>query len=105
MRKCVRRERTQAGEVEFKDAARRRAARWPAPASVRLEVAHQRVPLEHLLQQRPLGPPDEVLEAAHKQIVVTHTWHSLEHLVRRTERALLQEVLEWHTLMSHLEAH
>ncbi len=46
-----------------------------------------------------------MLEAAHKQIVVTHTWHSLEHLVRRTERALLQEVLEWHTLMSHLESH
>jgi len=46
-----------------------------------------------------------MLEAAHKQIAVTHTWHSLEHLVRRTERALLQEVLEWHTLMSHLEAH
>jgi hypothetical protein len=29
----------------------------------------------------------------------------LEQLVKRTERALLQEVLEWHTLMSHLEAH
>ena len=47
----------------------------------------------------------ELLEAAHKQIIVTQTWHSLEHLVRRTERALLQEVLEWHTLMSHLESH
>jgi hypothetical protein len=46
-----------------------------------------------------------MLESAHKQILVTHTWHSLEHLVRRTERALLQEVLEWHTLMSHLESH
>lgn len=46
-----------------------------------------------------------LLESAHKQIVVTHSWHSLEHLVRRTERALLQEVLEWHTLMSHLESH
>jgi hypothetical protein len=46
-----------------------------------------------------------LLEAAHQQVVVTHTWHSLEHLVRRTERALLQEVLEWHTLMSHLESH
>jgi hypothetical protein len=46
-----------------------------------------------------------LLEAAQKQIVVTHTWHSLEHLVRHTERALLQEVLEWHTLMSHLESH
>jgi SMODS and SLOG-associating 2TM effector domain 1 len=47
----------------------------------------------------------QLLEATHQQIVVTHTWHSLEHLVRRTERALLQEVLEWHTLMSHLESH
>lgn len=46
-----------------------------------------------------------LLEATHKQIIVTHTWHSLEHLVRRTERVLLQEVLEWHTLMSHLESH
>ena len=45
------------------------------------------------------------LEAARKQVVVTHTWHSLEHLVRRTEKALLQEVLEWHTLTSHLESH
>lgn len=47
----------------------------------------------------------ELLKATHKQIIVTQTWHSLEHLVRRTERALLQEVLEWHTLMSHLESH
>ena len=46
-----------------------------------------------------------LLEATHKQIIVTQTWHSLEHLVRRTERILLQEVLEWHTLMSHLESH
>lgn len=46
-----------------------------------------------------------LLESVHKQIIVTQTWHSLEHLVRRTERALLQEVLEWHTLMSHLESH
>jgi hypothetical protein len=46
-----------------------------------------------------------LLEAARTQIVVTHTWHSLEHLVRRTEKALLQEVLEWHTLSSHLESH
>lgn len=45
-----------------------------------------------------------LLEAAHRQIGVTQSWHSLEHLVRHTERALLQEVLEWHTLMSHLES-
>ena len=47
----------------------------------------------------------QMLEATHKHMVVTQTWHSLEHLVRRTEKALLQEVLEWHTLMSHLESH
>lgn len=46
-----------------------------------------------------------LLESVQKQIMVTHSWRSLEQLVRRTERALLQEVLEWHTLMSHLEAH
>lgn len=44
------------------------------------------------------------LESAHRQITVTHTWRSVEHLVRQTERTLLQEVLEWHTLMSHLES-
>jgi hypothetical protein len=46
----------------------------------------------------------QILDSVQKQIMVTQTWHSLEHLVRRTERALLQEVLEWHTLMSHLES-
>jgi conflict system pore-forming effector with SLATT domain len=46
-----------------------------------------------------------LLEAADREVVVTHTWNSLEHLVRRTEKSLLQEVLEWHTLMSHLESH
>lgn len=46
-----------------------------------------------------------LLESVQKQIMVTHSWRSLEQLVRRTERTLLQEVLEWHTLMSHLEAH
>ena len=46
----------------------------------------------------------ELLESARIQVRVMHTWHSVEHLVRHTERALLQEVLEWHTLMSHLES-
>lgn len=46
-----------------------------------------------------------LLEAAHRQAAVTHSWHSLEQLVRHTERALLHEVLEWHTLMSHLDRH
>jgi hypothetical protein len=47
----------------------------------------------------------KLLESACTQIRAMHTWHSVEQLVRHTERALLQEVLEWHTLMSHLEPH
>jgi hypothetical protein len=46
-----------------------------------------------------------VLEGARKQIAFSQTWNSLERIVRRTEHALLQEVLEWHTLTSHLESH
>ncbi|MGQ0430231.1 MAG: hypothetical protein ACT4UQ_09885 [Gammaproteobacteria bacterium] len=46
-----------------------------------------------------------LLEATHRQAGVTHSWRSLEQLVRHTERALLHEVLEWHTLMSHLDRH
>lgn len=46
-----------------------------------------------------------LLEAARRQAGVTHSWRSLEHLVRHAERALLREVLEWHTLMSHLDRH
>lgn len=47
----------------------------------------------------------ELLDAARGQAGVTHSWRSLEVLVRHTERALLHEVLEWHTLMSHLDRH
>jgi hypothetical protein len=47
----------------------------------------------------------QVLEGARKQIAFSQTWNSLERIVRRTEHALLQEVLEWHTLTSHLESH
>ncbi|MBL9205284.1 MAG: hypothetical protein JNN01_09380 [Opitutaceae bacterium] len=46
-----------------------------------------------------------VLERARIQIGVSQTWNSLEKIVARTEHALLQEVLEWHTLTSHLESH
>ena len=48
---------------------------------------------------------EHVLEAASKQIAFSQTWNSLERVVGRTERALLQEVIEWHTLTSHLESH
>ena len=46
-----------------------------------------------------------VLEGARKQIAFSQTWNSLERIVRRTEHGLMQEVLEWHTLTSHLESH
>ena len=46
-----------------------------------------------------------LLEGTSRQIMLTHSWRSLEQLVRRTERSLLREVLEWHTLTRHLEPH
>lgn len=58
---------------------------------------HRRVARYHEMQH--------VLESARKQISFSQTWNSLERIVRRTERALLQEVIEWHTLTSHIESH
>ncbi|MEO7599168.1 MAG: hypothetical protein ABIV50_09575 [Opitutus sp.] len=46
-----------------------------------------------------------VLDATKKQISYTQTWTSLERVVQRTERALLQEVLEWHSITSFAESH
>ncbi len=46
-----------------------------------------------------------VLEAARKQITYSQTWGSLERIVQRTERALLQEVFEWHSITSFAESH
>lgn len=48
---------------------------------------------------------EHVLEAARRQLGFAQTWGSVERIVGRTERALLQEVVEWRTLASHLEAH
>jgi hypothetical protein len=45
------------------------------------------------------------LEAARKQIAYSQTWGSLERIVQRTERALLQEVFEWHSITSFAESH
>jgi len=45
------------------------------------------------------------LTAARKQIAYSQTWSSLERIVARTERALLQEVLEWHSITSFAESH
>ncbi len=46
-----------------------------------------------------------MLEDSRKQIAFCQTWNSLERLVLKTERALLQEVLEWHSITSFSESH
>ncbi len=46
-----------------------------------------------------------VLDATRKQVSYSQTWSSLERIVQRTERELLQEVLEWHSITSFAESH
>lgn len=46
-----------------------------------------------------------MLDDSRRQITFCQTWNSLERLVLRTERALLQEVLEWHSITSFSESH
>jgi hypothetical protein len=46
-----------------------------------------------------------MLEQSGKKISFCQTWKSLERIVLRTEHALLQEVLEWHSLTSFSESH
>ena len=46
-----------------------------------------------------------LLEASRAQISSCRTWNSLEHVVLKTERALLQEVIEWHSIRSFSESH
>ena len=45
-----------------------------------------------------------LLEANRAQVAACLTWNSLEHIVLKTERALLQEVIEWHSLRSFGES-
>jgi hypothetical protein len=45
------------------------------------------------------------LESSRVQIASCRTWNSLEHVVLRTERALLQEVIEWHSMRSFGASH
>jgi hypothetical protein len=45
------------------------------------------------------------LETARSQIAYSQTWNSLERVVHKTERGLLQEVLEWHSIASFSESH
>jgi hypothetical protein len=46
-----------------------------------------------------------VLEESHKRVSFCQTWNSLSRVVITTERSLLQEVIEWHSLTSFTESH
>jgi hypothetical protein len=46
-----------------------------------------------------------MLDESRKRLVFCQTWNSLERVVLKTERALLQEVIEWHSLTSFAESH
>ncbi len=45
------------------------------------------------------------LEDSRKRVTFCQTWNSLERVVLTTERALLQEVIEWHSMTSFAESH
>jgi hypothetical protein len=46
-----------------------------------------------------------MLEESRKKVSFCQTWNSLERVVLRTEHALVQEVLEWHSITSFSESH
>jgi len=46
-----------------------------------------------------------ILEEGRTQLAHSPTWNTLERVVSRIERALLQEVLEWHSITSFSESH
>jgi hypothetical protein len=46
-----------------------------------------------------------MLRDSRNQVKFCETWNSLERVVLKTERALLQEVLEWHSITSFSESH
>jgi hypothetical protein len=45
------------------------------------------------------------LSNSRQRVMFCQTWNSLEKIVSRTERAILQEVLEWHSITSFAESH
>lgn len=45
------------------------------------------------------------LEAARREVAFVQTWGALERVVAKAERALLQEVFEWHSITSFAETH
>lgn len=46
-----------------------------------------------------------LLAESRARLTYAQTWNSLERVVLKTERALLQEVLEWHSITSFAESH
>jgi hypothetical protein len=46
-----------------------------------------------------------MLEDSRKKVAFCQTWNSLQRVVLRTEHALMQEVLEWHSITSFSESH
>jgi hypothetical protein len=46
-----------------------------------------------------------LLEISRTQVVSCRTWNSLERVVLKTEHALLQEVIEWHSIRSFAGSH
>lgn len=46
-----------------------------------------------------------MLDDARKRLLFSQTWNSLERVVLKTERALRQEMLEWHSITSFAESH
>jgi hypothetical protein len=47
----------------------------------------------------------DLLRSSRAQVASCRTWNSLERVVLKTERALLQEVIEWHSIRSFGESH
>ncbi len=46
-----------------------------------------------------------ILDESSKKVAFCQTWNSLERVVLKTEHALMQEVLEWHSITSFSESH
>jgi len=46
-----------------------------------------------------------ILAESAKKVAFCQTWNSLERIVLKTEHALMQEVLEWHSITSFSESH
>jgi hypothetical protein len=46
-----------------------------------------------------------LLRSGRAQVASCRTWNSIEQIVLKTERALLQEVIEWHSMRSFGSSH